>query len=135
MQKISWKAQFTIILLFVSIVLYLIHFFIFDEPRFIFKLLINNLAFAPISVLFLTLFLNQILEMRTKQEQTQKTYLALGTFFHEIGNELLRKMGHFRHVKRRDPENLVAVDDSWDKNNFASVQEKYIFARGGLPGM
>lgn len=122
MQKIRWKAQFTIILLFVSIVLYLIHFVIFDEPRFIFKLLINNLAFAPISVLFLTLFINQILEMRTKQEQTQKTYLALGTFFHEIGNELLRKMAIF-DISGGEIQDLVAVDDSWDKNNFARVRK------------
>lgn len=122
MQKSRWKFKFTLILLLVSTALYVIHFFVFHEPRFIFKLMINNLAFAPISVLFVTLFINQILEMRTRQERTQKTYLALGTFFHEIGSELLRQMAVFdRSID--EFTGLVEIDDSWDEKTFGQARK------------
>jgi len=123
MFKNRWKTQFTIILLFISIVLYVIHFFLFHEPRFIFKLMINNLAFAPISVLFVTLFINQVLEIRTKRERAQKNYLALGTFFHEIGGELIRRMASF-DSNIEETRELVSIDDSWGEKEFLSARKE-----------
>lgn len=122
MSKQRWKTQFTLLLLAVSIVLYVIHFFIFHEPRFIFKLMINNLAFAPISVLFVTLFINQVMEMRTRQERTQKTYLALGTFFHEVGSELIRKMSYF-DTDLKGVQDRLRIEDSWDNKAFTSARQ------------
>ena len=131
MLKNRWKTQFTFILLLVSIVLYIFHFILFHEPRFIFKLMINNLAFAPISVLFVTLFINQVLEMRTKQERTQKTYLALGTFFHEIGGELIGKMSVL-DTGLAEIMDLVSIDDSWNDDKFISARKKLTSRRARL---
>jgi len=123
MFKNAWKVRFTFYLIAVSCILYTMHFFIFHEPKFIFRLMLNNLAFAPISVLFVTLFVNQIMEMRNRQDKIQKTYLSLGTFFQEMGSSLIRVISPLDSDLELK-EQAASIDDKWKTKDFDILSMK-----------
>ncbi|MBN1333161.1 MAG: hypothetical protein JW971_05310 [Synergistales bacterium] len=118
----KWKKRYALILIAVSLVLYVLHFLIFHDTAFIFRLMINNLAFAPISVLFVTLFINEIMDIRNRQERIQRSYLALGTFFHEMGTELLYRLSRL-DTRKEVLEEASGIDESWQEKDFEDLKK------------
>ena len=55
MMKLNWAVKFGIFLVALSIVLYTIHFIIFQNFNHIFLWSMTSLAFLPLSVLFVSL--------------------------------------------------------------------------------
>lgn len=118
----KWKIRYSLILTGISLALYLLHFYIFQDTAFIFRLMINNLAFAPISVLFVTLFINQIMDIRNRQERVQRSYLALGTFFHEMGTELLSRLSVL-DTRKALIEEASRIDQKWEEEDFEHLRK------------
>ena len=76
-------------LIAISAILYLFHYAIFRDPHHIFLWSMTSLAFLPISVLFVTLIINQLLSGREKRARLEKLEMVIGTFFSEVGTRLL----------------------------------------------
>jgi len=79
-------------LLGASALVYLIHYLIFRDLHHIFIYLVGDIAFLFISVLFVTLMIEQILSRREKLVLLQKLNMVIGTFFSDVGIELLNRL-------------------------------------------
>jgi hypothetical protein len=114
MKKINWEMQFGISLVIISIVLYLIHFAVFNDLHHIALWSLTSLAFLPVSVLFVTLLINKILIRREKEMRLEKLNIIIGTFYSKVGTELLRMIINW------DP-NISKIKKELDKSEMGSI--------------
>jgi hypothetical protein len=57
--------------------------------------LMQDLAFLPISALLVTLILEGVLNVREKKSIRNKLYMVIGTFYTEMGSELIRMLSNY----------------------------------------
>ncbi len=83
--------------------LYSINYLIFRDANYMLRLFLAQLGFLPISVLLVTIIINQLLSQRAKAAKLRKLNMVIGAFFSEVGNDLLkifssydRKLAEFR---------------------------------------
>jgi hypothetical protein len=91
--KISrWTVVLSIILIALSILIFIVKVLVIgDNPESgTLAYIFNALGFLPLNVLFVTLLLSSMLNMRAKREREEKTKMVFTLFFTEIGSELLR---------------------------------------------
>jgi hypothetical protein len=117
-----WKLIAGIGLLALSIVLYTVHYLIFQDAHHIFIYFLGDLAFIPIEVFVVTLIIDQMLESREKKQRMEKLNMVIGTFFSTTGTPLLDRL------IRADPaidslRQRLVVRDSWRKSDFAEMKE------------
>lgn len=89
-KKHTWQILFGIFLVTLSGLLYGAHYLVFRDTHHIAIYLLGDIAFVPISVLFVTLILEHILEKKQKETLMHKLNMVLGVFFSEVGMPLLR---------------------------------------------
>ncbi len=89
-RKISWQVLLGIFLVALSAAAYAVQILIFQRAHETFFLMLQDFAFVPISVLLVTLILEGVLSSREKKSLQTKLYMVIGTFFTEMGMELLR---------------------------------------------
>jgi hypothetical protein len=81
LNRISWKVALGVSLIVVSGILYSIHYLIFGDARHVFMYLLDDLAFLPIEVFFVTIVVSQILTVREKRTMLKKLNMVIGAFF------------------------------------------------------
>lgn len=89
-------VYFAIFLLGLSVFLHFLHYLIFRDAHHIFIYLLGDIAFVPVSVLLVTLILENLLEAKQKEMLMHKLNMVLGTFFSEVGNPLLKHLDFLR---------------------------------------
>ncbi len=94
----NWQLWAGAALVALSAALYGLHYLIFRDAHHLFIYMLGELAFLPLEVLFVTLILHKLLEEREKKARLHKMNMVIGTFFSEVGSDLLRA--------------LVAIDQS-----------------------
>lgn len=72
-----------------SLLLYALHFWLFQDLHHIFLYLVGDIAFLPVDVLIVTLILHKMLQEQEKKKVFQKLNMVIGVFFSEVGRELL----------------------------------------------
>ena len=77
------------ILMAMSGLIYLIHYYIFHDVHHIFIYMVGDLAFLPLEVFLVIIVIERILARREKQAILQKLNMVVGAFFSEVGTELL----------------------------------------------
>lgn len=106
-----------IVFLATSGLLYLLHYYIFHDPRHIFIYLLGDIAFLPLEVFIVVLVIERILSYREKRAILQKLNMVIGAFFSEVGNRLLHDfLGYFdgtQEICRR-----LTVDQKWTHRDF-----------------
>ena len=90
MKFLNWKIKLSISLIGLSLVLYLLNYLIFWDVGYMLRLFLGQLGFLPISVLLVTIILNQLLGQRAKAAKQAKLYMVIGVFFSEVGIRLLK---------------------------------------------
>src|SRR4030066_133378 len=110
-------------LVFLSLVLYLIHYAIFRDAHHIYIYLLGDLAFVPIEVLLVTVLVHQLLSRREKRVRLEKLNMVIGSFFSELGTKLLTYFSDF------DPElstirSYLIVTKEWSDEEFSSVSRR-----------
>lgn len=121
MKRFKWQIIFGISLIALSAILYSSQIFIFKRPQDTFFYILQDLAFVPISVLIVTLILDQLLRIREKRAMLKKMNMVIGAFFSEVGTRLLKSFHDFdvRYDKTR--ENLI-VTNEWSEREFSTVK-------------
>ena len=89
MKKVNWKIYMGLLLIMMSASFYLLEYFLFRDIHHILVFLIEDIAFLFIEVLLVTLIIHKILDNREKKERMEKLNMVIGTFYSEIGTELL----------------------------------------------
>ncbi len=121
MKRRDWLVSLGSIFLLLSIITYSIHFFIFKDSVFIFKYLVAQLGFLPISTLLVTLVLNQLMGKREKNARMQKLNMVIGVFFSNVGADLLRVFASFDHKSEQFGHELK-MNASWTSADFERVK-------------
>lgn len=116
-----WKLYAGIGLVALSIILYTVHFLIFQDAHHIMIYLLGDIAFIPLEVLIVTLIIDQLLESREKTQRMEKLNMVIGTFFSTTGTPLLSLLS------KADPciDTLrpgLVVRDSWTDKEFTALK-------------
>jgi hypothetical protein len=123
MKRLRWQIILGLSLIAISAILYLFHYAIFRDPRHIFLWSMTSLAFLPISVLFVTLIINQLLSKREKRARLEKLEMVIGTFFSEVGTRLLAFLSDFDPKLGEIRKELIVTND-WSEQEFAGVSNR-----------
>lgn len=120
MRRFRWQFFLGLSLIGLSIFLYLVHYAIFKDLRYIFHQGLASLAFLPISVLFVTLIVNRLLISREKHLKLQKMNMLIGVFFSEVGSELLRYFSEWNPRSDVIRKQFIVTND-WSAEQFIGV--------------
>ena len=88
-KNLKWQISLGILLVFLSILVYIIHYFIFRDPHHIFIYLIGDIAFVFFEVLLVTLVIHSLLDRKEYQEKLEKINMLIGVFFSVLGLKLI----------------------------------------------
>jgi hypothetical protein len=118
----KWRLVIFLVLVGASAATYTVHFLIFRDARHIFIYLIGDIAFLFINVLVVTLVIDELLAAREKRSLLKKLNMVIGTFFSDVGLELLRSFG--RVIKNASDLSLrLTFSARWQKKDFQSAGE------------
>jgi len=124
MVRKKWELGFGFFLVFLSGVLYYVHFLIFKDPHHIFIYMLGDLAFLPLEVLFVVLIIEKIIGEREKRIRLEKLNVVINTFFSETGYELLGKLLFFDENSDKLKKNF-SLDKRWKKSDFIKAIKRF----------
>jgi vacuolar-type H+-ATPase subunit I/STV1 len=109
-----------VFLIFLSALLYFIHYLIFKDAHHIFIYLLGDIAFIPIEVLIVTVIIHRLLSRHEKRSILNKLNMVVGAFFSEAGTDLLKIFS------RIDPNidtlrQRFMVTSGWAKKDFSQA--------------
>lgn len=105
------------LLMLISLLVYLIQYFLFRRPTETGFYLLEDLAFVPINVLLVTLGVNTVLVRREKKAVLEKVNIVVNEFFAESGRNILLAFKEY-------PVNCAAIYDklhvgvNWNDRDF-----------------
>jgi hypothetical protein len=132
----NWQFWSALILVILSIVVYGIHFLIFKDAHSIFFYLIMDIAFLFLNVLIVALIINRLLEYRAKQVILSHLNMAIGTFFSEIGMDVIKRCVAFDQ-KTDDIRAALAHPNTWKEPDYGRIKQnilKHIFSVDSTKG-
>jgi len=118
----NWQVLLGLILIGLSAFFYLFHYLIFRDVHHIFLYLIGDIAFLFVDVLIVMLVLHRLLVYREKQSILKKLNMVIGTFFSEVGTELIKKCSQFDTELPDIAQQLVITKD-WSDKEFIKVHK------------
>ena len=101
-----------LVLLAASALLYFIHYLIFGDPHHIFIYLLGDIAFLPIEVLVVAVIVERIISHHDKHKLVSKLNMVIGTFFSELGTELLGDLTEYVENKKELAER-ININSDW----------------------
>lgn len=123
MVRFNWEAKLAIVLVAMSVCIYTCKFLVLKNPGDTANYIFNALGFLPINVLLVTIVLNKLLVMRAKNERMQKINMVIGTFFAEVGNDLIKTLSKGDPDIGRMHESLVSGSE-WNNKEYAKLRSR-----------
>lgn len=118
MKKIfNWTVSISLLLICASALTYTIHYFIFHDSHHIFIYMIGDIGFLFLDVLLVILFIERVFTRREKRAIMNKLNMVIGTFFSEVGLELLKHFSNFS-INSQDLEKQLEIEPRWKKKDF-----------------
>ncbi len=118
MKKVfNWTVNVSLLFIAASALTYTIHYFIFHDAHHIFLYMIGDFGFLFIDVLLVVLFVERILSRREKQAMMKKLNMVIGTFFSEVGLDILKKFSTFVN-NAENLEKKLKILPIWRKKDF-----------------
>ena len=116
-KHLNWMLSVSLILVIASALTYTIHYFIFRDLHHIFIYMLGDFGFLFLDVLLVILFIERLLSRRDKRSIMNKLNMVIGTFFSEVGLELLRKFSNFV-INSQNLERQLELSPDWEKKDF-----------------
>ena len=116
-KHLNWMLSISLILVIASALTYTIHYFIFRDLHHIFIYMLGDFGFLFLDVLLVILFIERLLSRRDKRSIMNKLNMVIGTFFSEVGLELLRKFSNFV-INSQNLERQLELSPDWEKKDF-----------------
>jgi len=118
MKKVfNWTVNVSLIFITASALTYTIHYLLFRDTHHIFIYMIGDFGFLFIDVLLVVLFIERILSRREKQSIMKKLNMIIGTFFSEVGMDLLKQFSAFVN-NAENLEKKLKISPLWRKKDF-----------------
>jgi hypothetical protein len=121
LKHIGWKSRIGIALILTSVVLYALNFTIFHDAKDVFFYFTIDIAFLPIEVLLVVLVIETVISQREKSIMLEKLNMVIGTFFSEVGTELLGEISKFDSKSNRISKTLI-INGSWADETFMAAK-------------
>lgn len=121
--KIAWEAKLAIVLIAMSLCIYSFKLVFLKNPQDTANYIFNALGFLPVNVLLVTIVLNKLLAIRSRRERLEKMNMVIGTFFSEVGKQLMREIGTGDPGVERIRDLLVHGKE-WDAGTYAQVRRQ-----------
>ncbi len=131
MKQIRWYLFLTAALVGISAAFYLIQIAIFHKTEDTFFYMLQDIAFVPVQVLLVTLFLNQLLTMREKRVLLKKLNMLIGTFYIEVGTDLMKQLYQFGSDLSAVRQGML-VSGKWTDRDFITAQTAVKDAHYGI---
>jgi hypothetical protein len=128
MNNLRRQILFGILLLIISAAFYLLQVRIFHAERDTVFYLFQDLAFLPIQVLLVTVFVDQVLRIHEKMGMLNKLNMVIGAFFSEVGTVLLKSFSQF-DLNFEQIRGKLIVTAAWDDKSFREMSREV----AGLP--
>jgi hypothetical protein len=122
MKFLTWKIQLALALIGASAGLYALNYLIFRDVNYMARLFLAQLGFLPISVLLVTIILNQLMAQRAKASKLAKLNMVIGAFFSEVGTALLKTFSTYDQ-RLPDFQQRVAHISHWSAPDFARFSQ------------
>jgi hypothetical protein len=122
LKNLGWRFKTAILLIVCAVILYLIQFYIFHEPKtelFYFGI---DLAFLPIEVLLVVLVIETAISQREKSVMLEKLNMVIGVFFSDVGTELLGEISKF-DLKSKNINETLIINASWADLDFQKARD------------
>ncbi len=117
MKQTRWYILLAGSLILLSSVSYLIQIAVFHRTEDTFFYMLQDIAFVPIQVLFVTLIISELMSRREKISMIKKMNMVVGVFFSEVGTGLLRHFSAFDGNFGESRGNLLIASD-WSEQRF-----------------
>lgn len=89
MKKFNYYAIISLILIFISSIMFFIHYLVFGQAGNTAYYSLMNLCFIPINSLIVTIIFERLIDYKEKNERINKLNMLVGIFFSEVGCELM----------------------------------------------
>lgn len=123
MKFFSWKVWLSLSLLWLSAFFYLINYLVFRDVNYMLRLFLAQLGFLPLSVLLVTIIINQLLTQHAKRAKLAKLNMVIGTFFSEVGTSLLKLVSEY-DLKVDNLRKEINAINRWSDNDFISFAKR-----------
>ncbi len=120
--KNNWKIRFAIVMFILAITIFLSKFLILGDGEEIISYIWQHLGFIPVDILVVAFLLEEIMSRKEKEAILEKLDMLMGTFFSEVGNDLINELTTVNKHKI-STENLKSIK-SWDENDFKDALKK-----------
>lgn len=114
---LNWMLSISLILIIASALTYTVHYFIFRDLHHIFIYMLGDFGFLFLDVLLVILFIERLLSRRDKRSIMNKLNMVIGTFFSEVGLEMLKKFSNFV-INSQNLERQLELSPDWEKKDF-----------------
>ena len=84
-----------IMLFLFSVVLYFLNFLLYGDAHHLMEAFTEELAFMPVYVFITAVFAERMLSRSEKAEMSRRTNALVGTFYNEIGYDIVKKLIKF----------------------------------------
>ncbi len=125
MKFMSWRIWLSLSLLWLSGCLYLLNYLIFKDVNYMLRLFLAQLGFLPISVLLVTIIVNQLLTQHAKRAKLAKLNMVIGAFFSDVGISLLKLISRY-DINLDDISQEIISINRWSDNDFI-MHNKRVF--------
>lgn len=123
MKYFKWQIILGVSLIALSAFFYFMHYLIFRDAHHIFLYLLGDIAFVFIEVLLVSIIIHEVLAIREKRALMEKLNMVIGSFFSEVGKELLKSMSVFDPSSSKIGQDLV-VTDRWTLREFTETSNR-----------
>ena len=111
------------LLVVISALLYLIHYGIFKDAYHLEIYGLGDIAFLPLEVLLVTLIVDRVINNQEKRVLRQKLNMVIGTFFSDVGTQLLKSISDFDpHIDRI--RNALIITNQWSDQDFIAASAR-----------
>ncbi len=113
----AWLVRVSLVFIALSAAIYAVHVLVFRDPYHTIFYLVEDLAFLFLNVLLVIVLLERLLARREKRQMLKKLNMVIGTFFSEVGLELLRRFSaHMANAAELAP--ALDVRPDWTRARF-----------------
>jgi hypothetical protein len=121
-KRTRWRLIMALGLVGASILVYSLDYVVFHEPRELLDSLIREIAFLFIYILVVIIILEEVLSRREKQSMMNKMNMVIGTFFNDVGLQMLRTFPAFvENAAELAPR--LEFGGRWEKKDFLKGME------------
>ncbi len=123
MDIFPWRGRLAIVFLLLALILNTVHYTVFNDSDYIFKFILAQLGFLPISVYLVTVVINQLLKRREKEVMLKKLNMVIGSFFSEVGTELLRCVSSGPE-KTAKTQKYLNINIEWKNKDYTNAHAR-----------